>query len=140
MGHKKGLEGTQIMQRVLVVDDQAPVAKAISIALEARGFQAVLAESGAAGLYKFDNSRFDVAIVDIYMPGMDGAKFIRALRERNPRLPIIAMSGVRFNGTKRTALDLFPMAPGFSDVICLQKPVRPAALVEAIQKAISIVA
>jgi len=128
------------MQRVLIIDDQLPVAKAISIALEAEGFRVVIADSGAVGLHKFDNSQFDVAIVDIYIPEMDGAKIIRALRERNPRLPIIAMSGVRFKETKRTALDLLPMAPGFSDVICLQKPVRPAALIEAIQKAISIVA
>jgi CheY-like chemotaxis protein len=131
--------GNGTMQRVLVIDDQLPVAKAITVALEAEGFEAAFANSGGAGLRKFESSSFDVVIVDIYMPGMDGANIIRALRERNPRLPIIAMSGVRLNETKRTVLDVLTMARGFSDVICLQKPIRPAALVEAIHKAMSIV-
>jgi CheY-like chemotaxis protein len=128
------------MQRALIIDDQPPVGKAISIALESEGFETVVANSGSAGLTKFNDGRFDVAIVDIYMPGMDGVKIIRALRERDPKLPIIAMSGLRLNETKRTALDLLPSAAGFSDVIGLQKPIRIAALKEAIQKAKSAVA
>jgi len=126
------------MPRILVIDDQSRVRAAIMIALQAKGFDVVAVESGRLGLREFETSNFDLAIVDIFMPGMDGTKLIKALRERAPNLPVIAISGVLLRASGRTALDFFPMAPELSDIICLQKPFRPGELLQAIQKAIAV--
>ena len=124
------------MKRVLIIDDDAGVRATVSVLLTSKGFEVVTAESGFAGLAIFESSLFDLVIVDIYMPGQDGAKTIKKLRERTPNLAIIAISGKLLNATGRTALDFFGMAPAFANVVCLQKPFRPDQLLQAVHNAI----
>jgi CheY-like chemotaxis protein len=126
--------------RVLVIDDQQYVRAAISIALRSAGFEVVAVESGPLGLSALEDSRFDLAIVDIYMPKMDGLQFIKAMRERMPNLPVIAMSGVMFRTSGRNVLDILPMAPGLSGVSFLQKPFKPKELLQAIENATGVAA
>jgi CheY-like chemotaxis protein len=128
------------MIRVLVIDDQPQVRSTISIALATKEkFKVVAVESGAAGLREFEAADFDLVIVDMYMPGMDGPKTIRRLRDHKPNLPVIAISGVLLKSSTRTALDFMPLVPAFADVICLQKPFRPKELFDAVEKAMSYV-
>jgi len=128
------------MPRVLVIDDQPFVRNTISLILKARGFEVVEAERGSDGLKMLEETRFDLAIVDIYMPGMDGVKTIKLLQERAPDLPVIAMSGVQLNASDKTALDYFSMAPELCKIPCLRKPFRPNELAAAIQKVIGAIA
>jgi DNA-binding response OmpR family regulator len=114
--------------RILVMDDQPDVRAVIMLALRVKGFEVVGVESGAAGLAAFAESPFDLAIVDIFLGGMNGADVMGMLRERSPNLPIVAISGV-------TALDFLSASPELSNVVCLQKPFRPTELLRAIQAA-----
>lgn len=123
------------MRRILVIDDQPQVRTAVALALRAKSFEVVTAENGLAGLRAFRATPFDLAIVDIFMPEMDGVKLIKALRERNPKFPVIAVSGVHLAGSEHTALDLFSLKADLSDVMCLQKPFVPGELMQAIAKA-----
>jgi CheY-like chemotaxis protein len=120
------------MPHILVIDDQSHVRAMVKLVLEARGFEVTAMGSAAEGLRAVGNSSFDVAIVDIFMPDMDGVKFIKVLRERIPGFRVVAMSGVHLSISERTALDYLPSAPGLSDVICLKKPFRPTDLLHAI--------
>ena len=110
------------MPRVLVVDDQADVRAMISIVLRIHHFEVVEAESAAAALKLFEQARFDLAIVDIFLQGVCGSDLITTLRGRAPDLAVVAISGM-------TSLDFL------SDVVCLQKPFRPADLMRAIEAA-----
>jgi CheY-like chemotaxis protein len=123
--------------RILVIDDQKHVRTAIVLALQARGLDVVGTESGQSGLTKFEQSEFDLVIADIFMPGVDGVTLIKALRERHPGLPVIAMSGVLLGGSGRTALDHLTNIAELADVICLQKPFRPSDLVQAVAAALA---
>jgi DNA-binding response OmpR family regulator len=114
--------------RVLVVDDQADVRTMVSIVLRISHFEVVEAATGTAGLSEFEGSKFDLAIVDIFLQGMNGLDVIRKMRERIPGFPIVAISGM-------TALDFVVDVPELSGVICLQKPFRPADLARAIEAA-----
>jgi DNA-binding response OmpR family regulator len=116
------------MPRILVIDDQSDVRAMISIVLRINHFDIVEAVSGAAGLKEFENSRFDLVIVDIFLQGMNGFDIITVMRERIPDLPIVAISGM-------TTLDFLSASPELSNVICLQKPFRPNELVRAIEAA-----
>src|SRR4051812_16333427 len=107
------------------MDDQPDVRAVVTLALRVRGFDAVGVETAAEGLAAFAQSPFDLAIVDIFLGKANGADVIRTLRERAPKLPIVAISGV-------TALDFLADSP---DVVCLQKPFRPKDLLTAIQAA-----
>jgi CheY-like chemotaxis protein len=126
------------MPRVLLIDDDKAVRATITLALRAQGFEVVAAESGRAGLKECENSQFDLLIVDIFMPDMDGVQTIKAFRQRNAALPIIAISGVMLRGSERTALDFFHMSPNLGGVSCLQKPFRAREIVKAVQDALSI--
>lgn len=128
------------MARILVIDDQPQVRAGLRLALEAGGHEAVGAGDANAGLREFRNSPFDLVMVDVYMPGVDGVTLIKSLRERSPGLPIIAMSGVLLKNSDRTALDFLPQLPGLADVVCLRKPFRPPELVKAIQVALAVAA
>jgi PAS domain S-box-containing protein len=116
--------------RILVIDDELAVRATISMALRFKGFEAVAVESLAAGLRELNGSRFDLAIVDMFVQGvMTGVAAIRALRERAPGVSIIAISGV-------TALELDAQDPDMNDVKFLSKPFRPNELVRAIDEAV----
>jgi CheY-like chemotaxis protein len=133
------------MPRVLIIDDQPHVRAAISVALKANGYEVVAVESGRLGLIElnntvFDITPFDLVIVDIYMPDMDGVTLIKAMRERTPKLPIIAISGALLRGTGRTVLDVLSKAPHLAGVTLLQKPFRPRELMRAIHDSIGVAA
>jgi DNA-binding response OmpR family regulator len=119
--------------RILVIDDQPDVRTMIAIVLRVHHFEIVEAASGAAGLKALEGSKFDLAIVDIFLQGTNGFDVIRTMRERIPNLPVIAMSGM-------TALDFVSTSPECAGVICLQKPFRPNELVRAIEAALPIAA
>ena len=116
------------MPRVLVIDYQADVRAMISIILRVNQFEIVEAATAAAALKAFENSSFDLAIVDIFLQGTNGSDLIATMRERVPDLPVVAISGM-------TALDFLTKSPEMSDVVCLQKPFRPPELVAAIEAA-----
>ena len=123
------------MLRILVVDDQIYVRHTISLMLKSTEFEVIEAGSGREALTKFAESKFDLAIVDIYMPGMDGVKIIKSLRKHTPNLPVIAISGRLLNRSELSALDFFSLNPELSNVICISKPFRPNQLIAAIHKA-----
>ena len=116
------------MPRILVIDDQPDVRAMIGIVLRVNHFEIVEAASGDAGLKEFENSKFDLAIVDMFLQGSYGIDIIRMMRERVPDFPVVAISGI-------TMLDFVSASPGLSDVVCLQKPFRPNELVRAIEAA-----
>ena len=116
------------MPRVLVVDDQAEVRAIIAIVLRVQHFEIVEAASASEGLMAFEDSRFDIAIVDIFLQGKSGVDVIMAMRERTPDLPVVAISGM-------TTLDFVSGSPELSNVVCLRKPFRPNELLRAIEEA-----
>ncbi len=118
------------LRRVLVIDDQADVRTMISIVLRIHHFEVVGAASAEAALKEFEESAFDVAIVDIFLQGTCGLELMSKIRKRVPGFPIVAISGMM-------ALDLLTESPEYSNVICLQKPVRPAELVRATEAAMA---
>jgi PAS domain S-box-containing protein len=84
-------------QLILVVDDESYILIAVKTALEDAGYRVVTAPDGAeaASTLQQHVSEVSAAIVDMMMPGMDGPATMRALRTINPKLPIIANSGLR---------------------------------------------
>jgi CheY-like chemotaxis protein len=126
------------LPRILVIDDQSHVRAAIVQALLTRGFDVVGADSGEAGLSESAQSKFDLIIADLFMPGIDGVTLIKELRQRNPGLPVIAMSGVLLGASGRTALDHLPNVSGLTDVIGLQKPFGPNDLLQAVAAALAV--
>jgi signal transduction histidine kinase len=80
--------------RILVVDDERSIREVLAKALGAAGHTVTLADSGeqAQGLVR-DGARYDVALIDMSMPGQDGLATFHALRAADPNLPVVFMTG-----------------------------------------------
>jgi DNA-binding response OmpR family regulator len=128
------------MPHVLVIDDQVYARAAVAVALRTNGFDVTGFENGRIALLAMENTHFDLAIVDIYMPNMDGVKLIRGMRERCPDLAVIAMSGAFLSSNGRTVLDVLPAAGDLANVIRLKKPFRANELMRAVQVALRVTA
>jgi len=120
------------MTRVLVIDDDKSVCIAIETLLRRQNYVAVVADSGELGSKTFEASNFDVVMVDIFMPGMDGLETIKAFRRRAPTVPIVAMSGFRFRSSIASAPDFLGMAAKLGATCCLRKPFGSWQLMAAI--------
>jgi DNA-binding NtrC family response regulator len=82
-------------RQILVVDDAVDLRELIRKRLQALGFGVVVAENGFSGLDALRRIRVDGVLLDVDMPAMDGVTMIHALRQQNPRLPVILMLGLR---------------------------------------------
>jgi len=120
------------MKRILVVDDDCFATVPIQIGLERQGFEVVVADSGTTGLRAVRDSIFDLAIVDIFMAGMDGLEAIHAMKVLAPRMPIMAISGFKFRGADVRSWYFLGMARELGADRCLQKPFAFEELFDAI--------
>jgi CheY-like chemotaxis protein len=78
---------------ILVVDDEPDVADMISFCLSQQGYDVATAESGAQAVDLARATQFDLAICDLSMPGWDGIRTARALRDLTPNLHVIIVTG-----------------------------------------------
>lgn len=88
-------EGVNPGWRILVVDDDADVQKVVKRAAEAASFEVVQAFDGALGLHLATSERFDLVLLDINMPMMDGRDVLRKIKQ-NPTtadVPVLIYSG-----------------------------------------------
>jgi len=92
------------MTRVLVVDDEAPIQRALSVNLRARGYEVDLAGTGEQALQLAASHHPDVVILDLGLPGIDGIEVIHGLRGWT-NVPIIVLSARGAEHDKVTALD-----------------------------------
>lgn len=85
---------SQLLRKVLVVDDEADLAELAAILLQSHGLQTLTASSARAalGLLATDNE-IDAVVSDIVMPGMTGLKLADAIREMYPRVKVVLTSG-----------------------------------------------
>src|SRR6185295_13588836 len=78
---------------VLIVDDNKFVRRAYQASLAMKGFDVDVASSGQEGLARLGAGAYDVIVTDVKMPGMSGIDFLRAVRDIDPDLPVILMTG-----------------------------------------------
>ncbi|MFN3763191.1 MAG: ATP-binding protein [Anaerolineae bacterium] len=79
--------------RILVVDDELGIREGCRRVLVPQGFEVDVAENGPAGLRKLRESRYDVLLLDIMMPGMSGMEVLRQVRQIDPELICIIITG-----------------------------------------------
>jgi CheY-like chemotaxis protein len=123
--------------RVLVVDDDPMVCRAIEVCLQHQGFEVTVADGGDAGMRALESSTFDVMLVDIFMPHMRGFESVRVFHERVPAVPIIAMSGYAFANATSPSPDFLRMTLELGATCCLRKPFTSEALLTAVNECLT---
>ena len=113
---------------VLLIDDEEELIEYLSKRLLKEGFTVRAVTSGKAALEAVDEEDFDVAVVDLKMPGMDGIETQEKLKELSPFLQTVILTG---HGSFQAALD-----SGKQDAFrFLKKPVDHEELVKALREA-----
>ena len=90
------------MSNILIIDDEKAIRKTLSEILSYEGYKIEEAGDGEEGLRRFRDKTFDVVLCDIKMPKLDGIEFLDKVRELNPDVPVIMISG---HGTIETAVE-----------------------------------
>ena len=78
---------------ILVIDDEKTMQDLLKGIFDGAGAQSTLAESGADGFQCLMNAHFDIVLMDLHMPKMDGFECIKAIRQVDPIIPIIVITG-----------------------------------------------
>jgi ligand-binding sensor domain-containing protein/CheY-like chemotaxis protein/nitrogen-specific signal transduction histidine kinase len=113
--------------RLLLVEDDATVARAVAGLLETQGHAVAHAPQALAALARLGGERFDLAFLDLDLPGLDGFELARLLRAQGHRLPLVALTARSDATSERLALEAG--MEGF-----LRKPVTGAMLAAALER------
>jgi DNA-binding NtrC family response regulator len=92
--------------KLLIVDDESRFLKTISQRLKLRGFAVATATNGQDAIALARQQPFEVALLDLKMPGMDGKQVHTALKEIDPQIETIILTG---HGSLRSAMELSEM-------------------------------
>ncbi len=113
------------MKRVLIIEDDRSIAELERDYLQAGGFEAVVAENGKTGLAHALEEHFDLIVLDVMLPGMDGFEVCRKIRTRK-EVPVLIVSARRDDADKVKGLGI-----GADDYIV--KPFSPSELVARVR-------
>lgn len=82
------------MISILLVEDEAHLAEGLRFNLEAEGYRVEVVDNGEAGLAALADAskRFDLAVLDVMLPGIDGFEVVRAMRERGQFIPVLMLT------------------------------------------------
>ncbi|MCC6913947.1 MAG: response regulator [Rhodospirillaceae bacterium] len=118
------------MAKILLIEDDALLAGVMEAVLRKAGYTVVTIPNGGSALAKLEGENPDLVITDLIMPEKEGIETIRAIREKDEHVPIVAYSG----GGVMKNYDFLKMAVklGANDALC--KPFANEELLAAVKR------
>jgi PAS domain S-box-containing protein len=129
---RRAIDSGQLTLRIMVVDDRRDVRFLVNHFIRELGCETVLCTNGAEAVAKIEDERrlgnhFDIVLMDMQMPVMDGVTAVRQLRERGFVMPVIALTANAMSTDRDTCLEA-----GFTD--WLTKPIDKLQLSETLRR------
>lgn len=103
---KNKIEGNGAGALILVVDDDATIIELVDLVLTQNGFKTRNAANIKDAVKLAEEESFDLAILDIFLPDGTGLELARKIKSRNPKLPVIIMTGTPDSGNVKQAVDI----------------------------------
>jgi DNA-binding NtrC family response regulator len=116
-------------QPILIVDDNADICQTLVRALELQGYQALAAGSGEEAILIAQEKSCQIAFIDMKLPNIDGLETFLRLKEINPGIRTVMMTG--FRNEVKDALD---KAQAASAITCLYKPFDPTEATDILSR------
>jgi two-component system, NtrC family, nitrogen regulation response regulator NtrX len=117
---------------ILIVDDEESICQSLKAILSDEGYQVLVAGSGEEAVKIVEEEMPQLVLLDIWLPGMDGLETLKAIKEINPQIMVIIMSG---HGTIETAVRATKL--GAFDFI--EKPLSLDKIIILVNNAISLI-
>jgi DNA-binding response OmpR family regulator len=121
------------MACILVIDDDHAIQITLKVALEDEGHDVVCASDGEQGLRALANKTPDLVVTDLIMPNKEGIETIIEIRVRDPKTPVLAISG----GGRLSNVDFLKMATKVGANEILAKPFERYDLIAAVRRLLS---
>src|SRR5437588_4857856 len=83
-----------VAQRILFVDDEAPIRELLSLFFRKKGFEVATANDTREGRRLLDEKSFDLAILDVNLAGENGLELLGLIKQKHPKVPVIIFSGM----------------------------------------------
>jgi DNA-binding NtrC family response regulator len=115
------------MKKILIIDDEEIVRMSCERALQVEGFQTAVASSGSEGLEILEKEPYDLVLLDLKMPDMDGMEVLGRIKSSWPDIYVIMISGY-------STVDTAVQALRSGAVNFIQKPFDPNTLFSAIKE------
>jgi len=115
--------------KVLIIDDDEKLLKVLSTSLEKEGFVVSTATKAEEGLERFKEIDFDVVLVDLILPDMDGIELLKTIRNIDSDFPVIMITG-------HASIDLAVKAMRMGAFYFIEKPAPTKAILEILKRAI----
>lgn len=113
-------------KRILIVDDDIYILKTFKAILELRGYRIHIAESGQEALEKFGNNFYNLALLDIKLPDMEGTELLAKMHRAKPQMMKIMVTG--YASLDNSVLSLNSGADAY-----IMKPVMPEKLIKVVE-------
>lgn len=93
-------------KKVLILEDEKTLSKALAIKLEDEGFQTTVTENGEDAIKELDSRVFDFALLDLVVPRIDGFGVLEHIRKTNETMPVFVLSNLSQKEDMERAFDL----------------------------------
>ena len=115
------------MKRILVIDDEPSIGKALTLGLSSHEMEVDVAEDGASGVRLGCEKHYDILIADLYLPDLDGLEVIQRIRTHCPEIISIVITG-------NPSRESFDKAAEHCVCAYLEKPLDMQSLKDAIRR------
>lgn len=92
--------------KILIIEDEKPMVRALELKLTHAGFEAKVAHNGEDGVTMVTSEAFDLIVLDIVMPKLDGFKFLEMMNEKKITTPVIVLSNLSQQEDENRAREL----------------------------------
>jgi DNA-binding response OmpR family regulator len=93
-------------KKILIIEDEKPLAHALLLKLSHEGFLVTTTDSGQKGLEYLAGEHFDLVLTDLILPGVDGFKVLETMKEQGLNVPVIVITNLNQEEDKKRAFDL----------------------------------
>lgn len=119
--------------RVLLVDDEVEFVETLAERMRARGLEVETAHNGVDAIVTVEQHGFDAIVLDLAMPGLDGLETLKRLREINPDLQVMLLSGQATvqsaaEATRLGAVDIFEKPTDVTTLVARIREARAARI------------
>jgi DNA-binding response OmpR family regulator len=91
-------------KRILIIEDEKPLAHALELKLSHEGFDIVATGSGEEALTLLAKDHFDLVLTDLIIPGVDGFKVLETIQEKKMKIPVIVMTNSQSGRRQKTSI------------------------------------